>query len=79
MLKPKMHRFFFHKQYWQFTNSIVSFQKKTAVTSDLSAYHKVIQQYLKTSFQKSKPEDIFYRNYKVASNPFSKMFHVAKF
>ena len=47
------------------TNSIGSFHKTTAVASGLSDSHKMIVAVCKTSFQKSKPKEILYRNYKM--------------
>ena len=46
------------------TNRIGSFKKTTAVASGLSDFHKMIVTVWKASFQKSKPKEILYRNYK---------------
>ena len=47
------------------TNSIGSFQKTTTVASGKSDFHKMIVTVCKASFQKCKPKEILYRNYKV--------------
>ena len=46
------------------TDSIGSFQKTTVVASGLSDFHKMVVTVCKASFQKSKPQEILYRNYK---------------
>ena len=45
------------------TNSIMSFQNTTTVATGLSDFHKMIVTVCKTSFPKSKPKEIVYRNY----------------
>ena len=45
------------------TNSIISFQKTTIVATGLSDFRKMILIVCKTSFPKSKPKEIVYRNY----------------
>ena len=46
------------------TNSICSFQKTTVVASGLSNFHEMIVTVCKASFQKSKPKETLYRNYR---------------
>ena len=46
------------------TNSVMSFQNTTTLASGLSDFHKMIVTVCKTSFQKPKPKEIVYRNYK---------------
>ena len=45
------------------TNSIMRFQNTTIVATGLSDFHKMIVTVRKTSFPKSKPKEIVYRNY----------------
>ena len=45
------------------TNSIYSFQNTKAITTGLSDFHKMVVTVLKTTFQKSKPREIIYRDY----------------
>ena len=45
-------------------NSIGSLQKTTAVGSGSSQFHKMIVTVCNTSFQKPKPKEILYRNFK---------------
>ena len=44
------------------TKNINNFQKSTVVASGLSDFHKMKATVCKTSFQKSKPKEILYRN-----------------
>ena len=46
------------------TNSPLSFQNTTTVTTGLSDYHRLVVTVMKTSFPKSKPKTIYYRDYK---------------
>ena len=46
------------------TNSPLSFQNTTTVTTGLSDFHKLVVTVMKTSFPKSKPKTIYYRDYK---------------
>ena len=46
------------------TNSPLSFQNTTTVTTGLSDFHKMVVTVMKTSFPKSKPKIIHYRDYK---------------
>ena len=46
------------------TNSVMRFQNTTTLASGLSDFHKMIVPVCKTSFQKPKPKEIVYRNYK---------------
>ena len=46
------------------TNSVMSFQNTTTLATGLSDLHKMIVTVCKTSFQKPKPKEIVYRNYK---------------
>ena len=46
------------------TNSVMSFQNTTTPATGLSDFHKMIVTVCKTSFQKPKPKEIVYRNYK---------------
>ena len=46
------------------TNSSGSFQNTTTVVNSLSDAHKMIVTVCKNYFQKSKPKEIVYRNYK---------------
>ena len=45
------------------TNSVNSFQHTTVISSGLSDCHKMVVTVLKTSFHKSKPREIIYRDY----------------
>ena len=45
------------------TNSISSFQDTKTVSTGLSDFHKMVVTVLKTTFQKSKPREIIYRDY----------------
>ena len=45
------------------TNSVNSFQHTKTICSGLSDFHKMVITVLKTTFQKSKPREIIYRNY----------------
>ena len=42
----------------------MSFQNTTTLATGLSDFHKMIVTVCKTSFQKPKPKEIVYRNYK---------------
>ena len=46
------------------TNSVMSFQNTTTLASGLADFHKMIVTVCKTSFQKPKPKETVYRNYK---------------
>ena len=46
------------------TNSPLSFQNTTTVTTGISDFHKLVVTVMKTSFPKSKPKTIYYRDYK---------------
>ena len=54
------------------TNSVMSFQNTTTLESGLSDFHKMIVTVCKTSFQKPKPKEIVYRNYKKFDRDISK-------
>ena len=41
----------------------MNFQNTTTMATGLSDFHKMIVTVCKTSFPKSKPKEIFYRNY----------------
>ena len=43
------------------TNSCMSFQNTTAVSTGLSDFHKMIVTVMKTTFPKAKPKIVFYR------------------
>ena len=45
------------------TNSVNSFQNTTSISTGLSDFHKMVVTVLKTTFQKSKPREIIYRDY----------------
>ena len=46
------------------TNSPLSFQNTTTVTTGLSDFHKLVVTVMKTTFPKMKPKIIYYRDYK---------------
>ena len=46
------------------TNSHLSFQNTTALNVGNSDFHKMVVTVLKTKFPKSKPKEVYYRNYK---------------
>ena len=46
------------------TNSPLSFQNTTTVTTGLSDFHKMVVTVMKTTFPKAKPKIIYYRDYK---------------
>ena len=46
------------------TNSVQSFQSTSVFATDVSDFHKMILTVLKTSFPKSAPKKILYRDYK---------------
>ena len=46
------------------TNSYRSFQNTSVLSVGNSDFHKMVVTILKTKFPKSKPKEIFYRNYK---------------
>ena len=46
------------------TNSPKSFQNTTTLDTGLSDYHKMVITVLKTSFQKAKPKEFYYRDYR---------------
>ena len=52
------------------TNCPRSFQKSCAVETGLSDFHKMVVTVMKTSYRKSQPKIIYYRNYKNFSNIF---------
>ena len=45
------------------TNSVNSFQNTKVISTGLSDFHKMVVTVLKTTFQKSKPREIIYRDY----------------
>ena len=56
---------------WPISDSVQSFQNTSAFATGISDFHKMIVTVLKTSFPKSVPKKILYRNYKnFASNSF---------
>ena len=46
------------------TNKPMSFQNTSTMSTGLSDCHKMVITVLKTTFEKAKPKEIFYRNYK---------------
>ena len=46
------------------TNSPLSFQSTTAITTGLSDFHKIVVTVMKTTFPKAEPKIIYYRDYK---------------
>ena len=46
------------------TNSPLSFQNTSSVFTGLSDFHKLVLTVFKTTFVKSKPKELFYRDYK---------------
>ena len=46
------------------TNSPKSFQNTTTLDTGLSDYHKMVITVLKASFQKTKPKEFYYRDYR---------------
>ena len=46
------------------TNSPLSFQSTTAITTGLSDFHKLVVTVMKTTFPKAEPKIIYYRDYK---------------
>ena len=50
------------------TNCSKSFQNTSVISAGMSDYHKMVVTVLKTTFPKSKPTQIYYRNYKNFNN-----------
>ena len=50
------------------TNCSRSFQNSCAIETELSEFHKLVVTVLKSTYKKSQPEIIIYRNYKYLNN-----------
>ena len=46
------------------TNSPLSFQNTTTITTGLSDFHKMVVTVMKTAFPKAEPQILYYRDYK---------------